>query len=203
MGEIYAQYFYCLQRIDLDGDVVPRIEIPAILLSPFLLVVRPRGNRAVQRCYVNISCRLEGVFGERVKVAENMQKRLRKRFVQPNKPLMGHDHALTRIESRLLYSFPNAFPVELQYVPSRRLQLRHVFLISLGALNCLRSPGSVPEGVNYTFIFGFDLAMEFSSDWIFPPVRWAPAETGEADIADHDHIRMNEVAVVPERGFVA
>jgi hypothetical protein len=91
-----------------------------------------------------------------VKVAEKMEEYSRKRFAQSRKPLMGHDHALTSIEPRLLYNLPDAFPVELQYFTSRGSQLRQVFLISPGALNFLRSSWSVPESLNQSLVFGLD-----------------------------------------------
>jgi hypothetical protein len=50
------------------------------------------------------------------------------------------------------------------------------------------------------FIFS---RLKFSSDWISSPICRTPTETGETDIADRHHVRMNEMTVTPKAGLVA
>jgi hypothetical protein len=51
----------------------------------------------------------------------------------------------------------------------------------------------MPQGVYHGPVFGFDPAMDFSSDRIFSPVRRTSAKAGEIDIADRDDIRLKQV----------
>jgi hypothetical protein len=109
---------------------------------------------------------------------------------------MGYDHAAARVNLRPLYSLANALPVQPEHFISSGSKLHRIFLIGLGAPNSLGCPGSASERFHHSFVVAFDSAIKLSGDRVFPPICRAPAETGEADIADRDHIRMNQVEEV-------
>ena len=111
--EIHARYFHGARRIDLDRNVVSRVEIPAVLLVPFSFAARTRRYRTVQRRHIDISGHLVSAIGEGVQVPEHMQKRLRKFVIQPGDTLMGDDDAAPGIDPRRFDRVGYAFRVAL------------------------------------------------------------------------------------------